>query len=135
MTRAGQIDLFTRRVRKLPPPKEFAIHCMVADDLERWCKPTWRYTHIPNGELRAPATAGRLKRMGVMPGWPDFFLLGPDGPHCLELKRQGEDLSPSQEAFRDFCKAVGTPYEVADSYKKAVDILTGWGVLKVTIKA
>ena len=34
--------------------------------------PRWRYTHLPFGELRAPATTGRLKAMGVKPGWPDF---------------------------------------------------------------
>lgn len=131
--RIGQIDLFTKRVRKLPSPKEFALHAMVADDLKRWCKPEWRYGHMPSGELRSKATAGKLKRMGVVAGWPDFLLLGPPGLRCLELKRQGEKLTAEQEEFKAFCHGVGVPYAVADSYKAAVAVLQQWGVLKVTL--
>jgi len=32
---------------------------------------------ICRGELRDPATAGRLKRLGVMAGWPDLQFAGP----------------------------------------------------------
>lgn len=135
MARVGQIDLFTKRIRKLPTVKELALHTMVADDLKRWAKPEWRYTHVPAGELRTKATAGKLKRMGVVSGWPDFLLLGPPGLHCLELKRDGEKLTPEQIEFQDFCYANGTPYAVAWTYKQAVAVLREWGVLKVEITA
>jgi hypothetical protein len=135
MARIGQIDLFTKRIRKPPTPKEFALHTMVADDLLRWCRPTWRYTHIPSGELRDPATAAKLKRMGVVAGWPDFALLGPPGLHLLELKRKGAELTEEQDAFRYFCRSVGVPFEVADTYRGALDVLKGWNVLRVNIAA
>ena len=56
---------------------EYKLHCMVALVLEQHCLPTWRYSHLPFGELRAASTSGRLKAMGVQPGWPDFILVGP----------------------------------------------------------
>jgi hypothetical protein len=133
MARIGQIDLFTKRIKKLPKVKELALHTMVADDLKRWCRPEWRYTHVPSGELRTKATAGKLKRMGVMPGWPDFILIGPPGVHNLELKREGELLNDAQREFRDFCHSNGTPYEVAWTYREAVHILSRWGVLIVEL--
>lgn len=133
--RIGQIDLFTKRVRKLPSPKEFALHTMVADDLKRWCKPEWRYTHVPSGELRTKATAAKLKRMGVVSGWPDFLLLGPPGLHCLELKRDGKKLTDEQIEFQEFCYRIGVPYQVAFNYREAIGYLALWGVLKVRIEA
>jgi len=130
----GQIDLFTRRVRKPPPAKEFASHVMVADTLKRWCRPVFRYTHIPNGELREDATAAKLKRMGVQPGWPDFAIIGPPpGFYALEMKRKGEKLTPDQEAFEAFCKSAGFPFETAFTYGQAIAHLTQWGVLRVSL--
>lgn len=35
------------------------------------------YCHVPNGEWRHPATARRLKRLGVKPGVPDFLIFDP----------------------------------------------------------
>jgi hypothetical protein len=38
--------------------------------------------------LRDAATAGKLKAMGLQPGWPDILLVNPSGRlHALELKR------------------------------------------------
>lgn len=132
--RVGQIDLFTRRVRSPPPPKEFSIHVMVADTLKRWCRPTFRYTHIPNGELREDSTAAKLKRMGVVPGWPDFAIVGqPHGFYGLEMKRKGEKLTPDQEVFQAFCQSAGLPYKVAYTYGEAIAWLAAWGVLRVSL--
>ena len=132
--RAGQIDLFTRRVRTPPPAKEFASHVMVADTLKRWCRPTFRYTHIPNGELREDATAAKLKRMGVQPGWPDFAIIGPPlGFYALEMKRRGEKLTDDQDAFRIYCESAGFPFKIAYSFGDACLILASWGVLKVEL--
>ena len=45
-------------------------------------------------ELRDPATAGRLKRLGVMAGWPDLLFAGPGARMAfLELKRRGGRLN------------------------------------------
>ena len=74
---------------------EFELHCQVAQLLEQFCLPTWRYTHIPLGELRNPITGARLKRMGVTKGWPDFA--GRPVRICfLELKRGKGKPTPEQ---------------------------------------
>jgi hypothetical protein len=113
---------------------------MVADVLDRWLAPDWIFTHIASGELRDKATAGRLKRMGVKPGWPDFILISPEGrSHFLELKRRGGRLTPEQAAFADWCEA--TPREVTvafaccDSFDGALETLKGWGALRVSVNA
>jgi hypothetical protein len=128
----GQINLFTRRVRKPPPAPEFSFHCLVADVLGRWLSPGWRFTHIASGEFRSKATAGRLKRMGVIPGWPDFILLSPGSlAHFLELKRRGRKLSDEQDDFAAYARAYGYPFEWTDNFDQALAILKRWGAIRV----
>jgi hypothetical protein len=73
---------------------------LLASLLKRQARPDWRWTHFPAGEARDKRQAAKLKAMGLRPGWPDFLLLPPSGLlHCLELKRQDEDLSDEQGEF------------------------------------
>ena len=133
---AGQIDLFTRRPRKLPPAPEFSLHVMIADVLDRWVSPGWRFTHFPAGELRDKITAARLKRMGVKSGWPDFILLSPVGlAHFLELKRRGEHLSDNQSDFADWCAAHNYPFACCDDFSAALAVLKGWGAVRGSVHA
>ena len=54
---------------------EFALQCAAADFLS-WALPdNIPFTHLPMGGKRDKATAGKLKAMGVNPGWPDFEIL------------------------------------------------------------
>jgi hypothetical protein len=136
--RRGQIDLFTKRVRQLPPAPEFSMQAMLADILSKWGSRDWRYTHMPLGEYRTIATAGKLKRMGVVAGWPDFILLSPKPrslAHFLELKRRGGDLSDSQAAFAAYCQENGYPFACVDRFDDAVNVLKQWGALRVSIQA
>lgn len=140
MTNVRQLHLFkSRRQRGVrpPPAPEFKTQCALADTLRRWATPTWLWTHIPLGEERPDAAGARLKRMGTMPGWPDFILLPPKEspivrPHFLELKRRGrgDDLTDLQLAFRLWCLLNDCPHEVVDNYDAAVEILKAWGALR-----
>src|SRR4029077_18727015 len=146
----AQLSLFKgkrQRGVKAPASKEIHTHFMIADILRRWQTPGWRWTHFPAGEYRHPATAMRLKRMGVQVGWPDFILLSPKAgngsilnpltmtptalfagdAHFLELKRKGQKLSEFQEAFAAFCISNGYPYYWTDNFKDAVAQLKAWG--------
>ena len=116
---------------------EFELHCQVADMLRRWATPGWLWTHLPMGELRTPATAARLARMGVGRGWPDFLLLAPHvgRAHFLELKRQGAKLGDDQVAFAFYCSVNGYPHSVVDSFGDALDLLKAWGAVRSTISA
>lgn len=58
--------------------------------------------HVPNGELRHPAVAVKLLKMGVLPGVADFLWLTPKNEwHGLifELKAEGGTLTPKQAEF------------------------------------
>jgi hypothetical protein len=131
-----QRDLFTKRARKAPPAREFSLHVMVADVLRRWAAAGWQWTHFPAGEYRLPATAARLKRMGVRTGWPDFMLLSTIGaPHFLELKRRGGTLNEAQEDFAGWCIARGVPFACVDSFNEALAVLREWGAVRASIAA
>lgn len=131
MAKLGQVDLFTRRIRMAPPPKERAVHIAIADLLRVGAAPGWLWTHFPSGELRTEKTGALLKRMGVQAGWSDFLLVSPAGElHVLELKRRGSKPSEAQEQFlaevgsRPRCHAAWT-----DHYEGAVEVLKMWGAI------
>jgi hypothetical protein len=135
-----QLHLFKgQRQRGVPLPraKEYELHCMVADTLRRWCDPAWRYSHIPSGEKRDPATAMRLKRMGVMPGVPDFMFIGPGCLFFIELKRPGGGGRQS-EAQADWAQHImrcGFGYHCTDDYADAIGTLRDLGIVRMRVSA
>jgi len=137
MTAARQLNLFkSRRQKGEQPPLalELKTHIALADLLRVGLAAGWLCNHFPAGEARAKVTAGRLKRMGLRPGWADFIFIGPTGVHhWLELKRGGANLNPWQMDFHKAMKARGVPCEVARSYEEAVTILRAWGALRTGV--
>jgi hypothetical protein len=132
---ARQLHLFRgkrQRGSTPPAPLEFASQAFLVDIIRRWIDPRWRFTHIPLGEYRDPATAGRLQRLGVVGGWPDLQFAGPDRQMAfLELKRRGSGrLSDAQEAMRDHLVACGFDYLCTDSVDQAVAWLKAHGILR-----
>jgi hypothetical protein len=139
-----QLSLFKgkkQRGVRPPSPLEYASHCFIADLLRRWCSPVWIYTHVPLGEKRDIITASRLKRMGVMPGWPDFQFAAPgavpgDPPRMffLELKRKGWGrLSDEQRSVMSHLAASGFQILITDDVNDAVATLKQLGILPSTI--
>jgi hypothetical protein len=134
-----QLDIFKskrQRGTQLPPPREYALHCMVADVLHRWCHPDWRYTHVPSGEYRTPATAARLVRMGVTRGWPDFQFFSrnaADPVYFMELKRRGARLSEEQEELARHLASGGCLHHVVDNFDEALRILRAAGIVRVKV--
>ena len=129
-----QLSLFkSRRQRGVvpPSPKEFAVHCALADTIRKSINRGWEWTHIGHGELRSPGAAARLKRMGLRPGFPDFIFVGPrHSVVWLELKREGGRLSEDQARIAKHLIASGFPYLCTDSLKDAVATLCDLGVLR-----
>jgi len=132
-----QLHLFRssrQRGLRLPQPREEETHRAVAKLLRRWKNPGWLANHFPAGELRDKATAGKLKGMGLVPGWADFVLIGPDGRHYwLELKRGSAPLSEAQKEFRDGMWERGVAYAVARSLDEAISVLSDWGAIRVRL--
>jgi hypothetical protein len=134
-----QLSLFKGRRQRgvsAPPPLEFASHAFIADLLKRFCNPEWIYTHIPLGELRDKATAAKLSRMGVKPGWPDFQFAGSGARmFFLELKRRGRGrVSDNQSFVIAHLAACGFPILITDSVDDAVATLKQLGILPSKIE-
>ncbi len=112
---------------------EYQLQVAAADFLV-WALPDdIIFTHIPMGEKRNKGTAGKLKRMGVNPGWPDFEILIPDGVTLrIEMKGEKGSLSEPQKMFHARAAALGHPCYTAFSVLCIQEILEHHGI---TLKA
>jgi hypothetical protein len=133
MTSPAQLELIPRRPRSGSRAVEFRLQCAIARILREHGNPGWTFTHLPFGEYRPPATASRLKAMGVTPGWPDLMCVGPGRICFLELKRRGEKLSPEQASRATQLMAAGAGYGMAQSFDDAVDMLQAWGCVSMRV--
>jgi hypothetical protein len=134
----NQLNLFKgrrQRGERPPSPHEFALHCALADLVTRTITPGWKFTHIPLGEKRDAATAGRLKRMGVQAGWPDFIFVGPGRVFFIELKRRGASRSDVQANIALHLMRCGCGYLCTDDLQDAIDTLRDLGVVRVSVSA
>ena len=146
-----QLALFGKQKRAGRGSPEFNLHVLVANVLNRWAMPGWRWTHLPFGEYRgdperAKITGARLKRMGTKKGWPDFILLAPrrqpepggvflPGAHFLELKRKGGQLTDEQFALMEWMTTQGYEYKVCDNFTDAMFVLKNWGAIRASVSA
>jgi hypothetical protein len=122
------------RAKKAPPAREFATQCVLADTLRRWINPGWVWTAFPAGELRTEATASRLKRMGLQPGFFDLLFISPTGEHhWIELKKGRAPLTVEQVAFELAMKLRAVPVAVCRDYKSAIEQLQEWGALPAKV--
>jgi len=78
---------------------------------------------IPNGGLRNPAEAARLKKEGVLAGVADLFIAEPRGNYhglFLEMKKKkGSYLSVKQKDFRSQVEKRGYKFEVGRGFLDA----------------
>jgi hypothetical protein len=65
------------------------------------------FCHVPNGERRDRATAGRLKAMGTTPGVPDLLVWTRSSGFGIELKAGAGKLSPAQVAWHATVTSLG----------------------------
>ncbi|HEX5262227.1 MAG TPA: VRR-NUC domain-containing protein, partial [Phenylobacterium sp.] len=106
---------------------ERALHMSVAAFLNRAWPEGLPWTHFPAGEVRDKATAGKLKGMGLKPGWPDFIFVLPNAQFAaLELKAPGGTLSDPQKEVRDRLLACGCGYATARTPEEVEAVLARW---------
>lgn len=152
MTAWRQLDLLKRgggrqRGIKPPPALERETHIAIADTLRVSIVPGWIWFHPPNGGerpafvnrhgKRVSPEGGLLARMGTRPGVSDFILAAPPRArlHALELKRRGEQPDDQQLAFLEAVRAAGGQAAWVDNYREAIEVLTGWGAVRVRVSA
>ena len=149
MDKQYQRNLFTRRWRDAENAsiKETALQIQLVTML-RWClRPDVLFWHTPNGEVRDPRTAAKLKAMGTLPGVPDLQfhwseiikpLRGADikvrRVLHLELKVGTRPQTEGQAAFALAVKLMGDDYEIARTIDEAIAILTAHGLLRKDVK-
>ena len=108
---------------------EYQLQVAAADFLV-WALPDdIIFTHIPMGEKRNKGTAGKLRAMGVRPGWPDFELLIPNGVTLrIEMKTERGKLSEPQKAFFERAQALGHLCYIVTSVNQLQEILEYNGI-------
>ena len=109
---------------------EYALQCAVVEHLRRRAPKTVRWWHTPNGGYRGVREAGRLKRMGVLPGVSDIIAVRQGGIFCLELKSPNGRLSQDQADFLDFMETIGAGCCVCNDLDGALAVLKKWGIIR-----
>jgi hypothetical protein len=128
-----------RKPRKRPfklkawEPAEDELHRSVAQWLDWMLLPPALYTTFPAGWGKMdPATAGRLRRSGLKPGFPDILAFRPlsDGMgRCIgiELKTEDGPLKQSQKEMFPLLKAAGVDVYICRSVEEVVQTLVEQG--------
>jgi len=105
------------------------------------CKATWtkiahetfdkpKIIRSKSGKISKISLSGNLLRnMGKLAGVADFIFTWDNHLLWLELKVAKGKQSEDQLFFQKWCESTGSPYEVAYSFKDAVEILTKYGVV------
>lgn len=76
---------------------------------------------IPNGELRHPMVAARLKSEGVTPGIPDLCIIKDDAVIWVEMKAQGGRLSNVQKEIHQKMRGLKHTVLVCYGFKDAIE--------------
>jgi hypothetical protein len=75
--------------------------------------------HIPNGGLRNPKEANKLKAMGVVPGIPDLCLAIPSGQYSalyIEMKTTSGITSEAQKQVHSILELAGNKVVIVKSF-------------------
>jgi len=96
-------------------------------ELQKACVAWFRLAHrplapllfaVPNGGLRSPRGAARLKAEGVVAGVADLVLLVPRrglGALCIEMKTERGRQSPAQREWQAAAERAGNAYAIVRS--------------------
>lgn len=92
------------------------------DKLQEWCVtylyrwyPKTIYHHSSNEGARSERQGWHLKRMGMLPGWPDLEILVDKRIVFVEFKTEKGRLSPAQKLVKTWMEAQGYTYFVCRS--------------------
>ena len=107
---------------------EFKLSCAVADYLRIVLPDDVVWSHFPAGELRTQKTGGRLKRMGLRPGVPDYFIAIDGRVLWIELKAGNAPLSDAQKLTFPALHRAGQQLAICTSIDEVEEALIRWGV-------
>jgi hypothetical protein len=86
----------------------------------------WFTTHFPAGEYRPARVGAKLKRMGLIPGMPDFLIFNPKpkgySGTAVELKSPKGTLKPNQVLRRADLVRAGWLYFVCRNIDEVIEV-------------
>lgn len=92
--------------------------------------------HVPNGAVlggdktRRARQMNSLKSDGLMPGFPDLLVYGPEGKIAhVEVKQEGAYQAATQKACQAWLESLGHRYAVLRSSQDVSETLNAWGWL------
>ncbi len=115
---------------------EYQIHASILAYLHTTLPSGWMPVHVPNGGSRNPIEGARLKRLGVVAGWPDISIFGAryhDGryyPYAgfMEVKSPSGRVQPVQHKVMDRLRDAGFDVAVVRSVEDARECVRKWGL-------
>lgn len=111
---------------KPPSERQIQIEC-VSWFRMRYPEASGVFFAVPNGSARNAWTAKNLKDEGVLSGVADLLLLLPRHGYaglCIEMKKPGGKLQPSQKAFKAAVELFKYKYVVCysvEEFKRLVE--------------
>lgn len=86
--------------------------------------------HIPNGVNSNPFVGSILKKMGLVAGMPDLFLIHKGHLFALEIKKPNGKLSPAQIMTMAELRDAGVECAVAFGLDQCIEQLDAWRLTK-----
>lgn len=86
--------------------------------------------HIPNGVKSNPFVGSILKKMGLVAGMPDLFLIHKGHLFALEIKKPKGRLSPAQIMTIAELRSAGVECAVAFGLDQCIEQLDAWRLTK-----
>ena len=84
--------------------------------------------HSPNAAKRSVISGRRIKADGMITGWPDLTVVGPEGLVAfLEVKAPKGRLSAAQMEIGGILQLMGQCWAIVRSQDEAVAVLQQWG--------
>ena len=108
---------------------EYHLQCNIYEMLKMVLKKNALMTCFPSGG-GGKVRGARLKRMGLVPGWPDIQIIYQGKYYGIEVKTSKGVLSPNQKTLHDSLINQGAKVAVVKSVAEAVDQARGWGIVR-----
>lgn len=87
------------------------------------------FGHLANEGKRHPLTGLIMAAMGMIPGSPDYFFMGPWGHGVIEFKAPKGTIQATQRLYQDWCDVHQVPHAYARSAKEGLAVLRSWGAI------
>ena len=109
---------------------EASIQAALIEHWQQRGEPDSIVAAVPNGELRDKATAIKLQKQGVLPGFPDLIVCAKGAASLVEVKRLRGRLSRDLENVHAVLRRIGIPVYVVNNLDDGLELLEELGALR-----